>query len=145
MGIVSALYAHQYGKDAASTQLDLVYAAKNTSGADSGLTVEMYTVPTDRILELRSLSARLVPGALQTVAYAQAYFVVNGKSYFIAYLGSSSGVAAAGVGALNWFGCIYLPPGAVISINGEFNDGTNSNELHGNVFGENFPRGNIQI
>lgn len=145
MSIVDALYDQPYAKDAVSTQLDLVYRTLSASNsATSVAVVGAYTVPQDRIFMLTSAVLALLPGDGQIPLYGSIF--ANVASNYSVHLaaGTVDGIADEQSG-INFSGCVYLPPGAVISATANFDLDGELNSANLSVTGIAFPKGNFSL
>lgn len=139
-------YQYQQLKDAAGGSLLLLRRRSNVSEASATPTIELYTVPSDKIAIFSAVAAQLEPGTGQIAQTGLAR--VKGETTgtgapFLRFPEIQNATADRRVAGY-WSGQVWAAPGEVLEFTSLFNAATNPNGLTVSAFGILIPRGNIQ-
>lgn len=147
MQVPEILFQLQQPIDVTSSMVQLLSRNGGLSDTAATLNVEVYQVPADKVLVLTGSVGRADPGAGQVAQRITFYYYDDpGSSTQLAY--SRAPASEFNIADLsiqhNCGHCAWMPPGATIGMQGNFDAGVNANLIQFAIHGILIPRGNIQ-
>lgn len=140
-------YQFRSAVDTASATIDLVQRRKVTASVAASQSVDLITVPSDRILILTQcliVATGLVGGVPNTTQLAY-NFDTLGSVYVPVYQDSVSGVAGSSYRQqIVRDGNVWIPPGARLYASASFSAAVNS-AIDATIHGLLIPRGNVSM
>lgn len=131
-------------RDQQVTPIEIVLNTANNSAAGTQLQIQIYTVPKGKILLLETVGVFAIPGTSQYLVN-WGLVVSNGAQSCIVAGSQNPVTTSLSYKGGQVFGPMSVGEGSILTVNGIFNAGANSNSFTAAFSGILIPRGNYAI